>query len=89
MPDAVCAQDFCRSWLHARDRDPLVANPCGRNAFTKAEKSQASVQEAAGLTWRQKREIGLTRTKGADEGRGPGAGLARSTDCRLLPRAPG
>jgi hypothetical protein len=38
-------KNFRRSWFHARDYGLLVANPFGRNAFTKGEKSQTSVDE--------------------------------------------
>jgi hypothetical protein len=38
-------QNFRRSWFHARDYGLLVANPFGRNAFTKGEKSRTSVDE--------------------------------------------
>src|SRR5262249_15548468 len=33
-------ENFRRSWFHARDYGLLVANPFGRNAFTRGEKSQ-------------------------------------------------
>jgi hypothetical protein len=35
--------NFRRSWFHARDYGLLVANPFGREAFTKGEKSRVSV----------------------------------------------
>lgn len=41
MPDPA---NFRRSWYHARDYGLLVANPFGRNAFTKSEKSQIAVK---------------------------------------------
>ena len=37
--------NFRRSWFHARDYGLLVANPFGRNAFTKGEKSKVSVKQ--------------------------------------------
>jgi hypothetical protein len=40
MPDP---ENFRRSWFHARDYGLLVANPFGRNAFTKGEKSKVVV----------------------------------------------
>lgn len=42
MPDP---QNFGRSWFHARDYGLLVANPFGRNAFTKGEKSRVTVEK--------------------------------------------
>ena len=36
--------NFRRSWFHARDYGLLVANPFGRNAFTKGEKSRVVVK---------------------------------------------
>lgn len=42
MPDP---RNFRRSWFHARDYGVLVANPFGRNAFTKGEKSQVVVRK--------------------------------------------
>lgn len=42
MPDP---QNFQRSWFHARDYGLLVANPFGRNAFTKGEKSRVTVEK--------------------------------------------
>jgi hypothetical protein len=41
MPDV---KNFRRSWFHARDYGLLLANPFGRNAFTKAEKSRVEVK---------------------------------------------
>ena len=41
MPDP---QNFQRSWFHVRDYGLLVANPFGRNAFTKGEKSRVTVK---------------------------------------------
>lgn len=38
-------QNFRRSWFHARDYGLLVANPFGRNAFTKDEKSRITVKQ--------------------------------------------
>jgi hypothetical protein len=40
MPDPG---NFRRSWFHARDYGLLVANPFGRHAFTKGEKSRVAV----------------------------------------------
>jgi hypothetical protein len=37
--------NFRRSWFHARDYGVLVANPFGRAAFTKGEKSKAVVKK--------------------------------------------
>ena len=37
-------ENFRRSWFHARDYGVLVANPFGRNAFTKGEKSKVTVR---------------------------------------------
>lgn len=42
--------NFRRAWFHARDYGLLVANPFGRNAFTKGEKSRLVV--ARGETFR-------------------------------------
>ena len=42
MPDP---KNFRRSWFHARDYGVLVANPFGRNAFTKGEKSKVVVRK--------------------------------------------
>ncbi|MBX6312253.1 MAG: PmoA family protein [Isosphaeraceae bacterium] len=36
-------KNFRRSWFHARDYGLLVANPFGRNAFTKSEKSRVVI----------------------------------------------
>ncbi len=41
MPDP---DKFRRSWFHARDYGLLVANPFGKNAFTKGEKSRVDVK---------------------------------------------
>ena len=41
MPDP---KNFRRSWFHARDSGLLVANPFGREAFTKGEKSRVVVR---------------------------------------------
>jgi hypothetical protein len=38
-------ENFRKSWFHARDYGLLVANPFGRNAFTRAEKSAVPVKE--------------------------------------------
>jgi hypothetical protein len=45
-------QNFRRSWFHARDYGLLAANPFGRNAFTKGEKSQIVVKEGETLRLR-------------------------------------
>ena len=37
-------ENFRRSWFHARDYGLLAANPFGRNAFTKGEKSKIVVR---------------------------------------------
>ncbi len=37
--------NFRRSWFHARDYGLLAANPFGRNAFTKGEKSRVTVKQ--------------------------------------------
>jgi hypothetical protein len=42
MPDP---KNFRRCWFHARDYGVLVANPFGRNAFTKGEKSKVVVRK--------------------------------------------
>ncbi len=42
MPDPA---NFRRSWFHARDYGVLVANPFGRNAFTRGEKSKVTVKK--------------------------------------------
>jgi hypothetical protein len=47
MPDP---KNFRRCWFHARDYGVLVANPFGRNAFTRGERSQVVVW--AGETFR-------------------------------------
>jgi hypothetical protein len=38
-------KNFRRSWFHARDYGVLVANPFGRNAFTKGEKSAVTIRK--------------------------------------------
>jgi hypothetical protein len=45
-------QNFRRSWFHARDYGLLVANPFGRNAFTKGEKSKVVVRQGQALRLR-------------------------------------
>jgi hypothetical protein len=45
-------QNFRRSWFHARDYGLLVANPFGRNAFTKGAKSEVVVKKGQGLRLR-------------------------------------
>jgi hypothetical protein len=40
MPDLG---NFRRGWFHARDYGLLVANPFGRHAFTKGERSRVTV----------------------------------------------
>jgi hypothetical protein len=42
MPDP---KNFRRCWFHARDYGVLVANPFGRNAFTRGEKSKVVVRK--------------------------------------------
>ena len=49
MPDP---QNFRRSWFHARDYGLLVANPFGRQAFTKGEPSRVVVKKGETLTLR-------------------------------------
>jgi hypothetical protein len=49
MPDP---RNFRRSWFHARDYGLLVANPFGRNAFTKGEPSRVVVKRGETLTLR-------------------------------------
>jgi Methane oxygenase PmoA len=44
-----CPENFCRSWFHARDYGFVAANPFGRNAFTKAEKSKIVVAKGESL----------------------------------------
>jgi hypothetical protein len=49
MPDP---KNFRRSWFHARDYGLVEANPFGRNAFTKGEKSRVVVKEGETLRLR-------------------------------------
>ncbi len=42
MPDPT---NFRRSWFHSRDYGVLVANPFGKNAFTRGEKSKVTVKK--------------------------------------------
>ncbi|MBM3861987.1 MAG: hypothetical protein FJ395_20375, partial [Verrucomicrobia bacterium] len=42
MPDP---KNFRASWFHNRDYGLMVANPFGRNAFTKGEKSAVVVKK--------------------------------------------
>lgn len=49
VPDAA---NFRRSWFHARDYGVLVANPFGRNAFTKGDKSRVVVKPGETLRLR-------------------------------------
>lgn len=49
MPDA---RNFRRCWFHARDYGLLVANPFGRNAFTKGERSRLLVKKGESLRLR-------------------------------------
>ena len=49
MPDP---SNFRRSWFHARDYGLLVANPFGRNAFTRGEKSRVIVKQGDTLRLR-------------------------------------
>lgn len=44
--------NFRPSWFHARDYGLLVANPFGRNAFTKGEKSRVEVRPGESLRLR-------------------------------------
>jgi hypothetical protein len=44
--------NFGRCWFHARDYGLLVANPFGRNAFTKMEKSRVVVRDGETLRLR-------------------------------------
>ena len=45
-------KNFRRSWFHARDYGLLLANPFGRNAFTKGEKSRVEVKTGGKLRLR-------------------------------------
>ena len=45
-------ENFRRSWFHARNYGLLVANPFGRNAFTKEEKSKVVVKKGQSLRLR-------------------------------------
>ena len=45
-------QNFRRSWFHARDYGLLVANPFGRNAFTKGAKSEVVIKKGQNLQLR-------------------------------------
>ena len=49
LPDP---KNFRPSWFHARDYGLLVANPFGRNAFTKGDKSQVVVKPGESLRLR-------------------------------------
>src|SRR5262249_35622291 len=49
MPDP---QNFRRSWFHARECGLLVANPFGRQAFTKGEPSRVVVEKGKTVTLR-------------------------------------
>jgi hypothetical protein len=49
MPDPA---NFRRSWFHARDYGVLVANPFGRAAFTRGEKSRVVVEKGKPLRLR-------------------------------------
>jgi hypothetical protein len=42
-------KNFRRSWFHARDYGFVAANPFGRNAFTKGEKSKVTVPRGESL----------------------------------------
>jgi Methane oxygenase PmoA len=44
--------NFRRSWFHARDYGLLEANPFGRNAFTKGEKSRVTIKDGDTLRLR-------------------------------------
>ena len=45
-------ENFRRSWFHARDYGLLVANPFGRNAFTRDEKSEIVIPKGQSLRLR-------------------------------------
>ncbi|REK08941.1 MAG: hypothetical protein DWQ37_18925 [Planctomycetota bacterium] len=45
-------QNFRRAWFHARDYGFVAANPFGRNAFTRGEKSRVSVEPEKSLRLR-------------------------------------
>lgn len=45
-------ENFRRSWFHARDYGLLVANPFGRNAFTKGDRSRVVVRPGETLRLR-------------------------------------
>lgn len=45
-------KNFRRSWFHARDYGFMAANPFGRNAFTKGEKSKVVVTQGESLRLR-------------------------------------
>lgn len=45
-------ENFRRSWFHARDYGLLVANPFGRNAFTRQDKSRVEVKVGSSLRLR-------------------------------------
>ena len=49
MPDPA---NFRRCWFHARDYGFCAANPFGRNAFTRGEKSKVTVTRGASLKLR-------------------------------------
>ena len=49
MPDPA---NFRRCWFHARDYGFCAANPFGRNAFTRGEKSKVTVARGASLKLR-------------------------------------
>ena len=49
MPDPA---NFRRCWFHARDYGFCAANPFGRNAFTRGEKSKVTVTRGASLNLR-------------------------------------
>lgn len=45
-------ENFAASWFHVRDYGLLVANPFGRNAFTRGEKSRVQIDRAKPLRLR-------------------------------------
>lgn len=49
VPDA---RNFRRSWFHARDYGFLAANPFGRHAFTRGEKSKVTIPKGQSLRLR-------------------------------------
>ena len=66
-------RNFGRSWFHARDYGLLVANPFGRNAFTRGEKSRVVVAPGETLRLRYGVFVYATDSKSAID---PGAAYA-------------